>query len=387
MTKLISERRAKFDPPRAPLPFFKMADKPVQRLNYIGSKFTLLEWLETEILKVTGWPSLDGKRIGDLFAGTGIVSHYLRSKGAVVLTNDAELYSSFISAAMAASTHNARCIAFLAALNAEIADARHATTFGFITRNYSPHDTCERMFFTCDNAQRIDYCRGRIEAERDSLTAEEYNFMVASLLVSADAVSNVPAVYGCYLKAFKKKAQVILTMRPIHRLTTAPAADTSTYHSDVLAADWAVGLPATDLVYLDPPYNERQYSKNYFPLNMIALTPTDVEREGLHGKTGIPDICFMSPFCKKTEVASAFKKLVGGLRAEWVCISYNSESLICRTDMEALLRAFGDVTVVERSYKRFKAYEYNEDKEIQEFLYCLHKRGGAGAGAGAGAAV
>jgi hypothetical protein len=41
--------------------------------------------------------------------------------------------------------------------------------------------------------------------------------------------------------------------------------------------------------------------------------------------------------------------------------------------MLALMREFGTATVIERDYKRFKSYEYNEDKEIKEYLFCLTK--------------
>jgi adenine-specific DNA-methyltransferase len=81
----------------------------------------------------------------------------------------------------------------------------------------------------------------------------------------------------------------------------------------------------------------------------------------------------MSPFCKKDKVKDAFIKLVGSLKAEWVFISYNSESLIGKDAMLTLLRGFGEASVIEREYKRFKSFEYNEDKKIMEYLFCLKK--------------
>jgi hypothetical protein len=34
---------------------------------------------------------------------------------------------------------------------------------------------------------------------------------------------------------------------------------------------------------------------------------------------------------------------------------------------------YGTASVTERDYKRFKSFEYNEDKEIKEYLFCLKK--------------
>ena len=109
---------------------------------------------------------------------------------------------------------------------------------------------------------------------------------------------------------------------------------------------------------------------------MAARRPEVLEQaaaEPLKGKTGIPVGCFISPFCKKSEVKDTFKKLISGLKTEWVFLSYNSESLISKDDMVALLKEYGDVTVIEREYKRFKSFEYNEDKKIMEYLFCLKK--------------
>ena len=343
----------------------------IHRLNYIGSKFQLIPWLELVIKEKTGWADFRGKRIGDFFAGTGIISHHFRSLGATTLTNDAELYSSIISEAFALSVFSPLCQQFIQWANAEIAKAAHTQSEGYIFKNYSPSPGCERMFFTLENAKRIDYIRGEIE--KIYCNPAEYKFLVASLLLSADAVSNVPAVYGCYLKKFKAKAEKPLVLKPIHNNTIVPLATSKAYHSDVLTPTFLSDAIA-DAVYLDPPYNERQYSKNYFPLNMIAKTPEELLKEpALTGKTGIPQACFISPFCKKTEVRSAFKKVIKGIKAQWVFLSYSSESLIKKDDMVALLKEFGEVSVSERDYKRFKSFEYNEDKKILEYLFCLKK--------------
>jgi adenine-specific DNA methylase len=131
-----------------------------------------------------------------------------------------------------------------------------------------------------------------------------------------------------------------------------------------------------DFVYLDPPYNDRQYSKNYFPLNIIAKTPKQLEKEPeLKGKTGIPTDCFISPFCKKGKtVEESFEKLFKELKTSWIFLSYNSESLISKSRMCEIMEKYGNVSVIERDYKRFKSFEYNKDKEIKEYLFCLKIR-------------
>jgi adenine-specific DNA-methyltransferase len=237
------------------------------------------------------------------------------------------------------------------------------------------------MFFTVENARRIDAMRTMLEtvAATTDLTHDEYQFILASIIISADAVSNVPAVYGCYLKNFKAKATKPIVLFPIHTITASASASASaTFHADVTDPTFlSTTLPPVDIAYLDPPYNERQYSKNYFPLNIIAKTPASLNTEPpLKGKTGIPTDCFLSPFCRKGVASeTAFDTLIRGLRAKWIFLSYNSESIVSKEKMLEILRRYGTVSVIEREYKRFKSFEYNEDKAIQEYLFCLEKKG------------
>lgn len=354
------------------------ASKPaICRLNYIGSKFQLIDWLQSTILEKTGRACLAGSRIADLFAGTGVVSHHFRVLGAIVTSNDAELYSAIITHAFTRSVSTLG-IDVLSGIQTDIDTGKHLASasdaVGNVTKHYSPYNGCERQFFTVENARRIDYIRGRIEDARPSLSDDDYRFLLASLLVSADAVSNVPAVYGCYLKSFKAKALKPLVLQPIHTIRTPPAPGSRATHSNVLDPAFLASIDA-DIVYLDPPYNERQYSKNYFPLNIIAKTPaTELT---LTGKTGIPTDCFISPFCKRGAVVEgAFETLFRDLKTTWIFLSYNSEAIVSKERMLELMGKYGVATVVERDYKRFKSFEYNKDTAIKEYLFCLQKSPG-----------
>jgi adenine-specific DNA-methyltransferase len=346
----------------------------VSRLNYIGSKFQLLEWITENMKEKTMWDTFRGKSIADLFAGTGIVSHHFRMSGSRVVSNDAELYSSIISHAFTRSVYTTKCKDTIAMLQGEITANKHSEIAGFITKHYSPYEGNERKFFTIENAKRIDYIRTRIETLGAELSEDEYKFMLASLIISADAVSNVPAVYGCFLKNFKDKAKKAMILKPIHTIQDTSHAESKTTNMDVLQPDF-LGSFETDIVYLDPPYNERQYSKNYFPLNIIAKTPQQLLLESpLKGKTGIPADCLISPFCKKgATVENAFDVLFRTLRTTWIFLSYNSESIVSKDRMLELMKKYGEASVIEREYKRFKSFEYNKDVSINEYLFCLKK--------------
>jgi len=349
----------------------------LHRLNYIGSKYQLLNWLTETIQEKTGWSSFKDKVIADLFAGTGVVSYHFRCLEGTVITNDAEPYSSVISHAMTCSVYSETCQTIIAQIQTDLEAGRYRDTIGYITRHYTPYESNERQFFTVENGQRIDYVREQIEQLTLRVNEDERMFLLASLIVSADAISNVPAVYGCYLKNFKAKSLKAMRFLPIHSLSSQPVSSRS-FNDDVLNKQFIDTLNTMnlDMVYLDPPYNERQYSKNYFPLNMIAKSPIQLQSEApLKGKTGIPVDCFLSPFCKRGKpVEQAFETLFKELKAPWIFLSYNSESLISKEKMIKIMEVYGDVSVVERDYKRFKSFDYNKDKSIQEYLFCLRRR-------------
>lgn len=359
----------------------RVSPKPdIIRLNYIGSKYQLIDWLSENILAKTGWQSFAGQRMSDLFAGTGYISYYFRTAGAsAVISNDAELYSSVISHAFTRSVYNPRCAELINLWQLALVSGAHIPEYGvqpgYITRNYSPsHSGCLRKFFTVDNAQRIDYLRTALERAKTGLSDDDYKFLLASVVISADQVSNVPAVYGCYLKNFKSKATKPLVLLPIHRLTSPSPLASRVFNSDVLNLEFLRGFES-DAVYLDPPYNERQYSKNYFPLNIICRPDSALGSITLKGMTGIPSDCFISPFCKKgLVVESAFETLFRELKTRWIFVSYNSESLVSKARMLELMGKYGQVSVFTRPYKRFKSFEYNQDVEIEEYLFCLNKQ-------------
>ena len=163
-----------------------------------------------------------------------------------------------------------------------------------------------------------------------------------------------------------------LVIAPVHTYDTSPSGANITENIDVLS-DKLKEIEHLDVAYIDPPYNERQYSKTT-SLNQIAKSPSALESEPpLTGKTGIPTDCFVSPFCSKRTALAAFEKLISSVNADWVFISYNTEGIVPREQFEDMLSNYGNVSVVTRPYKRFKSYNYNEDKEISELLFCIHK--------------
>ena len=61
-------------------------------MNYIGSKYSLLDFIDTTIKEIVG-ENLSDLTFCDIFAGTGIVGRYFKTKVRKVISNDWEYYS------------------------------------------------------------------------------------------------------------------------------------------------------------------------------------------------------------------------------------------------------------------------------------------------------
>jgi len=321
-------------------------------LNYIGCKHTLLEKI-TEIME-SNIPNMGDKTFMDLFAGTGSVGFNMQDHFKSVSANDLETYSYIINYALL-------CCNYSSKIQSLIEDCNYLEFVeGLVYKNYSPNVDCERMFFTSDNAMKCDAIRVFIDEkfEKEEITENEKMFLIASLLVSIDKVANTSCVYGAYLKEFKKTALKALKMVPIHkRLVGTGLNQVFNKKAEDLVKQEKEGW---DVLYLDPPYNQRQYAANYSPLNYIAEYNSDI---GLKGKTGLIEDYNKSEFCSKVKVRAAFEELIKNSQCSYLLLSYNNEGLLDLESLKMILREKGDTRLYKIKYKRFKSSFKNESKE------------------------
>ena len=324
-------------------------------INYIGSKKSLKEYISELIQRHIHLDS--STTIGEGFAGTGVLSNYLRSNyGCKIICTDTEKYSWLICTAMLNLCFSKNLEKMIQKLN----NLENTPTLCLVSRHYSPRG--DRMFFTEENALKIDRIREEIERLKPEITTEEYLFLLASLITSADKVANVSCVYGSFLKQFKKSASQPLVLSPIHTLQNQSIHQI--HHSCIFSVDWT----QCNVLYLDPPYNQRQYGANYFVLNyLIDYSESQIVR----GKTGLIDY-YKSPFSQKTNCLDAFQKLFEHIKTvPVIALSYNNEGILTTQDLETLLSRYGKITCYIRDYKKFKAQENVKESTVSEYLWII----------------
>lgn len=332
-------------------------------LNYIGCKHTLFNTLLSVFKQ--NIPDMKNLTFLDLFAGTGTVGFNIQEYIKTCDANDLELYSYIINFALLKCNYSEELSELLKKCNELVMKE------GLIYNNFSPTETCERMFFTNDNAKKADAIREFIETEykENRINIYQYNFLLASLLVSIDKVANTSAVYGAYLKAYKASALKPLLLKPIHIKTDIDINSENMVYNELAETFAEPNSKYYDIIYVDPPYNQRQYSGNYSPLNYIAEYNKDVV---LKGKTGLIENYNKSKFSKKTDIKNTFENLISGLNCKHLIISYNSEGLLSMDEFKKILIKKGAIKLYIIKYAKFKAQQNVEEKYVEEYLWVVN---------------
>ena len=334
-------------------------------MNYIGSKHSLLPFLESVINNVVG-VNLSDKVFCDLFAGTGVVGRAFKPRVHKVIANDWEYYSyvlnrNYIGNHIELDGKEDR----LAQLDLLAGDEN-----GFIYQNYCKASGSGRQYFSDENGKKIDAIRTQIESWRTNgdISEDMYFFLLASLLESADKHANTASVYGAFLKHLKASAQ--------KKLTLAPAAYTVNENQhDVHCTDAneLIKHIEGDILYLDPPYNARQYGANYHLLNTIA----EYKPFSPKGKTGLRDY-EKSSWCGRKTVLSSFESLIKDARFKYIVLSYNNEGLMSTQDIETTMAKYGHYEMFSREYQRFRADKEENRNHLAnktvEYLHLLEKK-------------
>ncbi len=329
-------------------------------MNYIGSKLSLIDFLVDNIQQVSG---KSNGVFADLFAGTGIVGSTFKTKGFKVLANDIQHYSYVL---------NKHFIENSEGIDESLVDYLNALDGleGFIYNNYCNGSGCGRNYFTDENGKKSDAIRTEIDKiyNDGEITENQYYYLLASLINSIDKYANTASVYGAFLKHIKKSAtkKFKLELLPI-----IEGKKGSVYNEDINSLITRID---GDILYLDPPYNTRQYCANYHVLETISRYDNPV----LNGKTGLRDYNGQkSRYCSGKTVESSFNDLISKANFKYIFLSYNNEGLMSLDTIREIMSKYGKYEMFTREHHRFRAdKEENRNHKASkttEYLHCIVK--------------
>lgn len=337
-------------------------------MRYIGNKTRLIPFLLEAVERIGGPAGV----ACDPFAGTASVARALKAHGWRVHAGDLMASSYALQVARVELDRTPRFPADLM-----VAEGNGGTSVsyskllsrleevpvedGFLTEHFTPSGTAGaehgRMYFTPENARRIDTVRETITGWMDAgvIDRQREQLLVATLIEAADRVANTTGVYASFVKSWQPNAGRPIELRPLRPVRTKTGRGSTAFRGS--AVDLARRVGSVDLAYLDPPYNERQYPAYYHVPELLA--------EGWHpppplrGKTGlIPDEDRRSDWCRRPTCESALRELLRDLDARHILLSYNDEGLLSVGQIESALREAGNpdsYCCFQQEYQRYRS--------------------------------
>ena len=332
-------------------------------MRFIGGKSLMLERIN-DVMNENSQNDIE--TVGDLFCGSAVVSQFFKRNGKKVISNDI-MYMSYVlargmnelnSKPLFEGLNELNVFGYLNALKEPLYEDK-----AFIYKNYSPNGECNRMYFQPQNAKKIDAIRQQIEVWYSSkkILKSEYYYLLACLISAVPYVANITGVYAAYLKHWDKRSYKELTVEPLEIVNSDFACEFFNMDASQLCK-----LKSFDLVYIDTPYNQREYTPNYHILETIAK----YDSPEIKGVTGVRPYQ-KSKFCSKSSVKNAFIELFSNINSKYAIVSYNTEGLLNTHEMLEVFSTYGDVKLYEYSYRRYKSKIPNNSEGLKEQLYFI----------------
>ena len=304
----------------------------------------------------------------DAFCGTGAVSDRLKNKFNLVINDNLKWATVYTAGRLYASSCHFERLGFdpFAFLNQSDEKVQ-----GFIYKNYAPTES-SRMYFTPENAARIDYFRKQIEEwHKNKLLSEaEYMLLLASLVESVSRVSNTAGVYGAFLKKWDGRA-----LKPIEFIKPAyNACDSLNIKIYNDKTENIISDVKCDILYLDPPYTQNQYGTQYHLLETLILN----DHPSVSKVTGSrPVMPMRSDWSKEYKAHILLDRIIANTTARYIVMSYNNDGLMSKEYIEAVMKRYGKPETYcckKISYKKYQNWKSQNHKEHFEYLFFVEKK-------------
>lgn len=335
-------------------------------MRFIGNKESIVEEIESFIDSKIA-PD-DRLVLFDAFCGAGSVSDRLKNRFNVVINDNLKWATVYTAGRLYAPVCRFEGLGFdpFDFLNQSCNE-----THGFIYKTYAPTES-DRMYFTPENAARIDYFRNQIEEWYISklLTESEYMFLLACLIESVSKVSNTAGVYGAFLKKWDGRAlKPIEFIKPSYNKRTPE--DIAIYNDKI---ENIISGVECDILYLDPPYTQNQYGTQYHLLETLILNDCPSVSKVTGSRPVMP---MRSDWSKEYKVNILFDKIIAKTKARYIVLSYNNDGFMSKEYIEAVMKRYGKPETYcckKISYKKYQNWKSQNHKEHFEYLFFVEKK-------------
>lgn len=238
----------------------------------------------------------------------------------------------------------------------------------FFQNTYAP--TGGRMYVNDENALRIDFARNYIEdwKKEGILSDDEYFYLLACIVEGIPFVSNISGTYGAFHKTWEKRSYKKYELFRLDIISNGKSNRCFNMNGAQMLQE-----VSGDILYIDPPYNNRQYLPNYHVLETAAKYDypqiRGVTAQRPYGNSG-------SNFCLKTEAVRAFEELLAIAKFKHIILSYSTEGLMSCEEIERVMKKYGKPDTFQIywiPYRRYKSCEQGKKEQLKEMLVYIER--------------
>ena len=328
----------------------------IHNRRYLGNKFKLLDFIRGVIKENCS----DIETVADIFSGTGAVASSFDD--VVIVTNDL-LHSNYLCNLAWFGSENIR-LNFLSSLISEY------NQFKSFEENYMTEKFSDTYFSKID-CSKIGFIREDIEHKYKEgiVTERERAVLIASLIYAMDKIANTCGHYDAWRRGVTFEKHLVL---PVLNVPIKNNKQNRCFNEN---ANELVRHIKADLIYIDPPYNSRQYSDTYHLLENVARW----EKPPVYGVALKPDRKNLkSDYCT-LKATDAFEDLIKHCKAKYILFSYNnmaqkgnerSNARIADEDIFRILNSKGKVEVFSKEYRAFTTGKSNIRGNEERLFLC-----------------
>lgn len=335
-------------------------------MRYLGNKESILKEI-SDLLEAKGLLK-EGFTFFDAFCGSGSVADYFKSYYDIIINDNLTWSVKYAKGRVCAPMCTFDILGFDPF---EYLNSNENMLQGFMYKNYAPTDST-RMYFTPENAGRIDYFRKQIEEWKNDnlLLEEEYCYLLACLIESVSDVSNTAGVYGAFLKKWDSRATKKIMFNKVD-FQPEKYKSIRTYNAKI---EDIIEEVECDILYLDPPYTQNQYGTQYHLLETLVLDDNPSISKVTGSRSTAP---MRSDWSKEYKANILFDRVLAKTKAKYIILSYNNDGFMSKKYIEAAMKRYGkpETFVCKKiEYKKYKNWKsQNQDKHF-EYLFFIEKK-------------
>ncbi|EDZ63186.1 N6-adenine-specific DNA methyltransferase, D12 family [Sulfurimonas gotlandica GD1] len=330
----------------------------ISQRRYLGNKNRILDFIAEIIKEEVG----NFNSLCDIFSGTGVVGEYFNTKNKKIISNDL-LYNNYVSLNAFLNPEPFNEVKLLKIID-------DFNKLDVDESNYFSDNFGDR-YFSMKVAKKIGYIRENIRDQfvNNFISQKEKNILLTSLMYSVDRIANTVGHYDAYIKKDIKKQELVMKMLEIYNDKNSK---NEVHNKD---ANLLVRDIECDVLYLDPPYNSRQYCDAYHLLENLSLW----NKPEVFGVAKKFDRTKIKSDYSKISAAESFDDLIQNAKCKYILLSYNnmgekgnsrSNAKISDEDIIKSMSKRGEVKIFEKDYKAFTTgkSKHSDNKERVFFV-------------------